>query len=61
MSKTKLQEIFRFGFTNIAAGMFFCMGYVIVEHATNSWWPAEDTAEVESSPHHKVAANNTND
>lgn len=44
MKKTRLTELLLFGLSNIAAGMLFGTGYLMIEHADNSLWPADDTA-----------------
>ena len=64
MKKIRLQELFLFGFVNLAAGMFFGTGCVIVEHADNILWPTEDTAqektatEPTATPHSATAVTN---
>ena len=49
MLKSEFKELLLFGFSNIAAGMFFGTGYIIVEHTSNSWFPSESTAQPETN------------
>ena len=61
MTRTKLKELMMFGSANLAAGMFFAAGYIIIEHTDNSWFPSDDTVQTETKSPQKVAASSTND
>jgi hypothetical protein len=54
MNQTRFRQLLAIGLGNIVSGMLFGTGCLIVEHADNSWWSAENVAEEETTPPKKI-------
>jgi hypothetical protein len=57
--KTKFKKLLLVGLGNLVSGMFFGVGYILVEHADNTWWNVEsdrskDEEIAEAAPGEKV-------
>ncbi len=67
MKNIRFKELLIVGLGNIASGMFFGAGCIIVEHVDNTWLHPETVAEEAVEPKHKsiaivkqsIPANNT--
>jgi hypothetical protein len=56
MPKIRFKELFVVGLGNVAAGMFFGVGCIIVEHVDNVWLHPETVAEEAVEPKPKSTA-----
>jgi hypothetical protein len=55
MTKIRYKELLVVGLSNIASGMFFGAGCIIVEHVDNTWLHPENVAEEAAEPTPKSA------
>ncbi len=49
MRKFRLKRLLLVGISNIASGIFFGTGCILIEHADNTWWNAETPTEQEEA------------
>ena len=49
METTRFRQLLLIGLGNLAAGMFFGTGCIIVEHIDSVWWPGEETAQAKTA------------
>jgi hypothetical protein len=56
MPKIRYKELLMVGLGNVAAGMFFGVGCIIVEHVDNTWLHPENVAEETVEPKQKSTA-----
>jgi hypothetical protein len=56
MTKIRYKELLVVGLGNIASGMFFGAGCIIVEHVDNTWLHPETVAEETVEPKQKSTA-----
>ena len=49
MKRYKFKRLLMLGLGNIASGIFFGIGCVIVEHVDSTWWQAKETSQQETA------------